>query len=91
MPADGGWQRKCGKSSACFWTRSIAAEHSIYIENQFFTSSLVAEHIAKRMQEGRTTRFCWLDRRTTSSWVEARTMRNGRIRFMRTLTEAGVA
>ena len=29
-----------------------AAEHSIYIENQYFTSSLVAEHLAKRMQEG---------------------------------------
>ena len=35
-------------------------------------------------------RFCSLVRRTTRSWVEARTMRNGRIRFMRTFAEAGL-
>jgi len=28
-----------------------AAEKSIYIENQFFTSSLLADRIAKRMRE----------------------------------------
>ena len=28
-----------------------AAEHSIYIENQFFTSSLVAERLARRLRE----------------------------------------
>jgi phosphatidylserine/phosphatidylglycerophosphate/cardiolipin synthase-like enzyme/uncharacterized membrane protein YdjX (TVP38/TMEM64 family) len=67
-----------------------AAEHSIYIENQFFTSSLVAEHLAKRMQEVPQLQVLLVGPQHYDSWVEARTMRNGRIRFMRTFTEAGV-
>jgi phospholipase D1/2 len=66
------------------------AEQSLYIENQFFTSSLVAERIARRMQERPHLETLLIGPQNHESWVEARTMRNGRIRFMRTLAAAGV-
>lgn len=65
-----------------------AAEQSIYIENQFFTSTLVAERLAKRMREVPHLQVLLVGPQTYESWVEARTMRNGRIRFMRTFAEA---
>jgi phosphatidylserine/phosphatidylglycerophosphate/cardiolipin synthase-like enzyme/uncharacterized membrane protein YdjX (TVP38/TMEM64 family) len=67
-----------------------AAEHSIYIENQFFTSSLVAERLVKRMQDVPHLQVLLVGPQHYESWVEARTMRNGRIRFMRSFAEAGV-
>jgi phospholipase D1/2 len=67
-----------------------AAEHSIYVENQFFTSSLVAQRLAKRMQERPELQVLLVGPQNYEAWVEARTMRNGRIRFMRTFAEAGL-
>jgi len=67
-----------------------AAEHSIYIENQYFTSSLVAERLAQRMRERPQLQILLVGPQNYESWVEARTMRNGRIRFMRTFAEAGL-
>ena len=66
------------------------AERSLYIENQFFTSELVAKRIAERMQARPELETLLIGPQNHESWVEARTMRNGRIRFMRTLAEAGV-
>jgi phospholipase D1/2 len=67
-----------------------AAEHSIYIENQFFTSALIAERLAKRMREVPQLQVLLVGPQHYDSWVEARTMRNGRIRFMRTFADAGL-
>jgi phospholipase D1/2 len=66
------------------------AERSLYIENQFFTSELVAKRVAERMQARPELETLLIGPQNHESWVEARTMRNGRIRFMRTLAEAGV-
>lgn len=66
------------------------AERCLYIENQFFTSSIVAERIARRMQEKPLLETLLIGPQNHESWVEARTMRNGRIRFMQTLANAGV-
>jgi phosphatidylserine/phosphatidylglycerophosphate/cardiolipin synthase-like enzyme/uncharacterized membrane protein YdjX (TVP38/TMEM64 family) len=66
------------------------AEHCLYIENQFFTSSIVAERIARRMQDKPALETLLIGPQNHESWVEARTMRNGRIRFMHTLANAGV-
>lgn len=66
------------------------AERSLYIENQFFTSSVVARRIAQRMQARPQLETLLIGPQNHESWVEARTMRNGRIRFMRTLADAGV-
>jgi phosphatidylserine/phosphatidylglycerophosphate/cardiolipin synthase-like enzyme/uncharacterized membrane protein YdjX (TVP38/TMEM64 family) len=67
-----------------------AAEESVYIENQFFTSSLVAERLAKRMRDVPQLQVLLVGPQNYESWVEARTMRNGRIRFMQTFADAGL-
>jgi phosphatidylserine/phosphatidylglycerophosphate/cardiolipin synthase-like enzyme/uncharacterized membrane protein YdjX (TVP38/TMEM64 family) len=66
------------------------AERCLYIENQFFTSSLIADRIARRMQAKPRLETLLIGPQNHESWVEARTMRNGRIRFMQTLADAGV-
>jgi phospholipase D1/2 len=68
-----------------------AAERSIYIENQFFTSNALANRLAQRMRERPDLEVLLVGPQTYDSWIEAKTMRNGRIRFMRTLAEGGVA
>jgi phospholipase D1/2 len=71
---------------------SIAtAERHLYIENQFFASSLIAEAIAKRMQERSDLETLLIGPQNHDSWIVARTMRNSRIRFMQTLVDAGVS
>jgi phospholipase D1/2 len=71
---------------------SIAtAEESLYIENQFFASSAIAEAIAQRMRERPQLQTLLIGPQNHESWIEARTMRNSRIRFMQTLINAGVA
>ena len=67
-----------------------AAERMLYIENQFFTSDLIAGRIARRMRERPQLQTLLIGPQNHESWVEARTMRNGRLRFMRTLADAGV-
>ena len=67
-----------------------AAEASIYIENQFLTSAKVAQHLAQRMLARPRLELLMVAPQNHESWLEARTMRNGRIRFMRILQEAGV-
>src|SRR5262245_60945242 len=67
-----------------------AAEHTIYIENQFLTCHKVAERLAQRMRERPDLEALVVVPQNHNSWLEARTMRNGRIRFMQILAEAGV-
>jgi len=73
-----------------FFDSIDTAERSLYIENQFFTSDLVAKRIVERMQARPELETLLIGPQNHESWVEARTMRNGRIRFMRTLADAGV-
>jgi phosphatidylserine/phosphatidylglycerophosphate/cardiolipin synthase-like enzyme/uncharacterized membrane protein YdjX (TVP38/TMEM64 family) len=67
-----------------------AAERSIYIENQFLTCAKVAERLAQRMRERPELETLIVAPQTHASWLEAHTMRNGRIRFMRVMQDAGV-
>jgi uncharacterized membrane protein YdjX (TVP38/TMEM64 family) len=67
-----------------------AAQRSIYIENQFLTSLKVAERLARRMRERPHLETLMIAPQHHSSWLESHTMRNGRIRFMRVLHDAGV-
>jgi len=66
-----------------------AAERSIYIENQFLSCIPVAEALARRLHERPTLELLIVTPATHASWIEARTMRNGRIRFAQVLREAG--
>lgn len=67
-----------------------AAERTIYIENQFLTCARVAERLACRMRERPALEAVLVAPRQSESWMEFQAMRNGRIRFMQILREAGV-
>ena len=75
---------------ALFLDSIDTAERALYIENQFFTSVPIAERIARRMQGRQTLETLLIGPQNHESWIEARTMRNGRIRFLGTLIDAGV-
>jgi phospholipase D1/2 len=67
-----------------------AAERTIYIENQFLTSEDIARRLAERMRRQPGLEVVMVAPDTPESWIEARTMRNGRIRFRAILEDAGV-
>ena len=75
---------------ALFLDSIDTAERALYIENQFFTSVPIAERIARRMQGRQALETLLIGPQNHESWIEARTMRNGRIRFLGTLLDAGV-
>lgn len=73
-----------------FFDSIDAADHSIYIENQFLTSEPIARRIAHRLRKRRKLEAIIVAPKTPESWLEMRTMRNGRIRFKQALEEANV-
>ena len=63
---------------------SIArAQRSIYIENQFVSAVEIARRIRDRMLECPQLEVLIIAPKQHSSWIESRTMRNGRLEFMR--------
>ncbi len=69
---------------------SIAcATRSIYIENQFLSSALLAQRLARQLRRQPELEIVIVAPRSHDSWFERRTMRNGRIRFLRRLNKAG--
>src|SRR5215467_12387127 len=69
---------------------SIArAERAIYIENQFLSSRLIAARLARQLRRHPALEIVIVAPRSHDSWIERRTMRNGRIRFWRKLQNAG--
>ncbi|MBL6614549.1 MAG: VTT domain-containing protein [Reyranella sp.] len=65
------------------------AQRHIYIENQFLTSWLIADRLAERLRQNPELEIVIVAPRSHDSWVEKRTMRNGRIRFSRHVRAAG--
>lgn len=76
---------------ALFLDSIDAAERTIYIENQFLTSQAIADRLAEKLRRTRKLEAVLVAPNTPHTWIEARTMRNGRIRFRKILEEAGVA
>jgi phosphatidylserine/phosphatidylglycerophosphate/cardiolipin synthase-like enzyme len=69
---------------------SIAdAQRFVYIENQFLSAALIARHLARQLRRKPELDVVIVAPRSHDSWVERRTMRNGRIRFWRALGAAG--
>jgi phospholipase D1/2 len=66
------------------------AERQIYVENQFLTRLNVAERIAARMREKPELEAMFIAPHTHESWIEARTMRIGRIAFRQIFDAAGL-
>lgn len=67
------------------------AERAIYIENQFFSAGSIAQKLAQRLRERPKLEVLLIAPKTHASWIEARTMRNGRLEFMKVFSDAGVA
>jgi phospholipase D1/2 len=84
-------QQEVREVEALFCDMIAAAERTIYIENQFLTCQTMAHALARRMTEKPALEALIVSPRTHDSWLEAHTMRNGRIRFAQILREAGVA
>jgi phospholipase D1/2 len=68
-----------------------AAERTIYIENQFLTSEVIARRLARRMRQKKALEVLLIAPNTPETWIETHTMRNGRIRFRNILERADVA
>lgn len=77
------------EAEALFIDSIARAERTIYIENQFMTSGVVASALARRLRERPELEVVMVAPRSHDSFVERRTMRNGRIRFWRTVKAAG--
>lgn len=89
QPEFADWQER-REAETLFLDAIATAEHTLYIENQFFTSILVARQIANRMLERPELETLLIGPQNHDSWIESHTMRNGRIAFLRTLVQAGV-
>jgi phospholipase D1/2 len=78
------------REAETLFTDSIdLAEREIYIENQFLSSSLIADRLADRLGRCPELEVVLVAPRSHDSWVERHTMRNGRIRFWRRVHAAG--
>jgi len=84
-------QQEVREVEALFYDMIASAERTIYIENQFLTCDGIAKALVKRLKEKPALEVVMVAPHTPDTWLESHTMRNGRIRFLRTLQEAGVA
>ncbi len=84
-------QNEVREVEALFYDMIERAERTVYIENQFLTCSTMAHALARRMKEKPELEALIVCPHAHASWLEARTMRNGRIRFAQILREAGIA
>ena len=86
-----GDQQEVREVEALFCDMIARAERAIYIENQFLTCSADrARRWRSACSEKPELEAVIVAPRTHDSWLESHTMRNGRIRFLRTCSEAGV-
>ncbi len=74
---------------ALFLASIRRAERQIYIENQFLSAPAIADCLAERLRQCPTLEVVMVAPRSHESWIEKRTMRNGRIRFWRRVGPAG--
>lgn len=84
-------QKEVREVEALFLESIARAEHTIYIENQFLSCMPIARALAKRLREKPELELLIVAPGTHESWLEARSMRNGRIRFTRELAAKDIA
>ncbi|WP_011299334.1 VTT domain-containing protein [Cupriavidus necator] len=65
-----------------------AARDSLYLENQYFSSALIADAFAARLRESDSPDIALVSRRTESGWLEEASMGVLRARLCRTLRAA---
>ena len=67
------------------------AQQLVYIENQYLTVEAFADRLIRRLSEVPDLQALLVAPRDHESWLEDRSMKAGRIRFMRRFEEAGVS
>lgn len=72
-----------------FFDMIDAAEHTIYIENQFLTALPIANRLADRLRARPDLELLIVSPQTHVSWLEAQSMRAGRARFSAVLEGFG--
>ena len=90
VPAQDGMQ-EAREAERLFFDMIDAAERSIYIENQFLTSTAVAERLAQSLKTRPELEMLIVAPKTHHSWLEAVAMRHGRIRFQEIVRSAGAS
>ena len=65
-----------------------SAEHTLYFENQYFTSPIIAEALAQRLAEPDGPEIIVVSTRHSPSWFDQMTMDKTRSRFLRRLEHA---
>jgi phosphatidylserine/phosphatidylglycerophosphate/cardiolipin synthase-like enzyme/uncharacterized membrane protein YdjX (TVP38/TMEM64 family) len=75
---------------ALFIASIDVAQRTIYIENQFLSADHIAHRLAERLQDMPELELLLIAPKTHASWIEARTMRNGRLEFMKVFADYGV-
>ena len=80
-----GRRARCTRCFSSISTASRAAEHSIYIENQYFTAPVIGQAIAERLAEPDGPEIVIVTRRSGGGWLERNTMEVLRARLMRRL------
>ena len=85
-----GDQKEVREVERLFLDSIQAAERSIYIENQFLTSTKVAECLCAALKRNRQLEAVFVAPHGAESWIEMHTMRYGRIRFAQTFCDEGV-
>jgi phosphatidylserine/phosphatidylglycerophosphate/cardiolipin synthase-like enzyme/uncharacterized membrane protein YdjX (TVP38/TMEM64 family) len=79
----------CREVEALFLRMIQSAEREIYIENQYLTSMVIADALAHQLQRNPQLNVLIVAPKDHSAWLEALTMRNGRIRFAERVKAAG--
>ncbi|MGB9370028.1 MAG: VTT domain-containing protein [Xanthobacteraceae bacterium] len=90
LPACNG-QEEVREVEALFADMIASAEREIYIENQFLTCTAMAKALAQRLRANSNLQALLVAPHTPENWFEYHTMRNGRIQFLRALSEPGVS
>jgi len=84
-----GEQQEVHEVETLFLDSIDRAERSIYIENQFMTSPVIAERMARRLRERPELEILAVAPRAYQTWVVSQTLGDDRIRFLQTLKQAG--
>jgi phospholipase D1/2 len=65
-----------------------AAERFVYVENQYFSSRVIAQAVIKRLQEENGPEFCIVSPKTSQGWLDDEVMSPARAELMKAVEAA---
>jgi phospholipase D1/2 len=82
-------EREVREVETLFCDMIAAAETTLYIENQFLSSSVIAEAIARRLRQNPRLRILIVAPQSLHSWLEILALTHGRARFRKLVEQSG--